>query len=94
MILELNIFKVFKKPSIGTEEMQDVNLIEEICKNDDIMSLCISDPLEISLVTDVEFLNKFKLYEAIQFINYMNSTHCIYVAGWIPKNFFLRSYLH
>lgn len=45
--------------------MQDVNLIEEVYKNDNIISLCITDTLEIALVIDVEFLDKIKLYEAI-----------------------------
>lgn len=47
MTLELNVFNIYKQPSFDTKEVQNVNLIEEVCEYDDIISLCISDPLEV-----------------------------------------------
>lgn len=61
--------------------MQNINQIEEVCENDDIMTLYISDPLEITS----KFLGKLKLDEAIQFVNYMNKAHCSYAIMWIPR---------
>lgn len=40
-------------------------MIEEVCEEDYIMSLCISDPFEIALVANNEFLNKFNLDDSI-----------------------------
>lgn len=34
-------------------------------------------------MTDIKFLDKFKLDEAIQFANYMNNACCMYAARWI-----------
>lgn len=49
------------------------------------MSLYISNPLEMALMIDVKLLNKFRLDDAIQYANYMNNVHCMYVAGWVPR---------
>lgn len=92
-LLHLRVYDLdrnHKQPNIDIEEVQVINLNEEICENDDIMPLCIFDLLEMTLVTDVKFLAKFKLDYAIQFANYMNNTHCINVVGWIRR----KSYLH
>lgn len=85
MALELNILNVCKQPSIDTDKVQDVNLIEYICKYVEIISLCIFDLLEMAPVIDADFLNKFKLDDVIQFANYINNTHYMNVVGWIPK---------
>lgn len=53
-------------------------MIEEVSEDDDTMSLRIFDLLEMTLVTDTKFLDKFKLDDTIQFANYMNNVHCIY----------------
>lgn len=55
--------------------MHDINLIEEICEEEDYMFLYISDPLEMTLVINEEFLDKFKFDDAILFVNYVNNTH-------------------
>lgn len=46
------------------EVVHDVNLTKKVCKEDDIMSLCISDPLKMALVGDTKFLDKFNLDDA------------------------------
>lgn len=65
MTLELNVFNDCKQPIIDCDELQNINLIEKIYKEEDTMSLCISDLLELALVTDGEFLKKFKFNDAI-----------------------------
>lgn len=77
--LKLNIFNICMQLSTDTEEVQDVNFIEEVCEDHDIIPLCISDLLEMTLLTNMEFLNKFKLDNAIQFANHMNNAYCMYV---------------
>lgn len=39
----------------------------------------------MTLVTIEEFLNKFKLDDAIHLANYMNNAHYLYVTWWIQK---------
>lgn len=69
--------------NIDTDEVCDIHLIEDICEEEDIMSLCISDWLKMALVTDKEFSKKFKLDDAIRFTNYMSNAQCLYFRGWI-----------
>lgn len=69
------------------EEVQDVNLIEKVCEKNDIISLCIYDPLEIVLVTNTKFLDKFNLDDAIQLANYMKDAHCMYTVGGYQGSF-------
>lgn len=45
MTLELNIFNVRKQLSFDTYEVRIINFIEEVCKEDDIILLCISNLL-------------------------------------------------
>lgn len=44
---------------------------------DNIMS-CISDPLEMAVVTNTKFLDIFKLDDSIQVANYMNNALYVY----------------
>lgn len=83
MTLELNVFNDCKQPIIDCDELQNINLIEKIYKEEDTMLLGISDLLELPLVTDGEFLKKFKFNDAIWFVNYMIDAHYLYVIGWI-----------
>lgn len=55
MTLELDVL-ICKQSSFDTKEVQGVKLIQEVCEVDDIMSLCISDLLEMVLVTNKKFL--------------------------------------
>lgn len=48
------------------------------------MSLSISNPSEMVLVTNIKFLDKLKLDDAIQLVNYMNDAHCMHNPRWIP----------
>lgn len=82
--LELNLFNVYMQPNLNMEEVHYVNRIEEVYGEDDIMSLCISDLLEMALMTNNKFLDKFNLYDAIQVINFMSDAHCMYNLEWIP----------
>lgn len=75
MTFEINAFSAFKKPNIDSDEVHDGDLIKKVCKKVDAMSLCISDPLEIALVIEEEFLEKFKLDDVIRFVSYMNNDH-------------------
>lgn len=56
MTMKLNVFNICKQPILDTEEVHDINLIEEVCREDDIISLCISVPFEMVLVVDKNFL--------------------------------------
>lgn len=55
MTLELDVL-ICKQSSFDTKEVQGVKLIQEVCEVDDIMSLCISDLLEMVLVSNKKFL--------------------------------------
>lgn len=54
------------------------------------MSFFIFNPLKIALVDDMKFIKKFKLDYVIQFVDYMNDAHCLYIAGSIPRNLFFK----
>lgn len=73
MTQELNVFNICKLldfdmeevHDINLEEVHDINLIEEVCREDDIMSLCIFAPLKMILVSDTKFPDKFNLDDSI-----------------------------
>lgn len=44
-------------------EVHKVNLIKETYKDDNVMSLCISKLLEKALMTDMQFIENFNLYD-------------------------------
>lgn len=52
MTLEFNVFNICKHPSTDTE-VNGVNLFEEVYIDDNIISLYISSPLDMSLVIDI-----------------------------------------
>lgn len=55
------------------------------------MSLCIFEPLELALVTNNDFIEKFKFNNVIEFVNFMDNAYYLYVIGWVPKKkVFLR----
>lgn len=80
MTLELNVFNVCNKPSVDTK-MHEVNQNEEVRKKDNIISLCISDSLEMALVIDMQLIEKFNLHDINQFIDYPNNNQCLYTVG-------------
>lgn len=65
MTQELNVFNICKLLDFDMEEVHDINLIEEVCREDDIMSLCIFAPLKMILVSDTKFPDKFNLDDSI-----------------------------
>lgn len=94
MTLELNVFNVCKQSNFDEEEVQDINLIKKVCEKDDVMSFYISDPLEMTLMTNTKFLNKFKLDDTVQFTNYINNAQCMNIAGGYLGRKFSKNYLH
>lgn len=59
-------------------EVQEIKLIEEICENDSITSLCIFDPLKMALAVGTQFIEKFNLHDTYQFIGYINDIQYLY----------------
>lgn len=56
MTLMLNAFNVCRQPNIDTDELHDINNIDEIHEVD-IIALCITDPLELALIRIMVSLN-------------------------------------
>lgn len=58
---ELNEFNVCKQLNVDME-VQKVNLIKEICNENSITLMHIFDILEMALVANIQFIEKFNLH--------------------------------
>lgn len=85
MALEINIFNIFKQLNSDSDEVLDVNSFEGIREAGNLISLCISNLLEVALIMDDNFLQRLNLHDVAQLIKCMNYAHCSHIARWIPK---------